>query len=328
MVDDLRVRRHAIGVAGALTMSAALVACSSNASTTTTATTAAPTTTTTTAPSSTTTSTDPTTTSTAAPGITVETTFATSATPEQAQQAAQVMTKRLTNDGFPGSTATVNAAGTGLTITVVGATSRDHALQILQPLTVNGKLYFRPVLQGPFAPAAGETPSPQTANVMAQISPGSTLPGTAIVTTPADQDQPTGNSVLVQPDKDRNVIARWQVGPVQVDATAVADAKPTTYNNVPAVQVVMKSGSPGIDQFNAMAQACFYKQATCPTDTYTVVFDSNVLTASQVNPTGTTFTPFATTGVIIWSPDWSTDKAKAISVIITVGEMPVQLQVA
>jgi hypothetical protein len=294
-------------------------ACSSNTTTNTSSTTASP-------PA---TSAPGTTPGSAIPaGVTVETSFVPSATSAQATQAAQVMTKRLTNYGFPGSTAVVNAAGTGLTITVAGATSESNALQILQPLTINGKLYFRPAVAGPYAPAAGETVSPKSAEVLGQLSPGSSLPSSAIATTPTDQDQPTGTSVLVQPDIDGNVIARWQVGPSQLDATAVSDAKVTTLNGSPAVQIVMKSGSPGIDQFNAMAKACYEKQPTCPSNVYTVVFDSNIVTATQVSPTASSFTPFTTTGVIIWSPDWTQDHAKAIAAIITVGELPVQLKVA
>ena len=271
------------------------------------------------------TSVTPESTTTTVPAVTVDYKFTGEATPDQADQAAEVMAKRLEAYGYAGSTAEVTDDGTGLSITVLGVASADEANALVEPLTASGALYFRPVLAGPLAPAAGETASPDTQAVLDQLAPGTVPVGSDLPTTPPEADDPAGQAVLVQPDIDGYVLARWEVGPSQVDATAISDVEMTTYEGSQAMRVTMKEGSPGIDQFNALAEQCFNKAPECPSGADAVVFNSMVITASTIRPGESTFTPFAADDVIIWSPDWSEDQVKLYTAIMTVGELPVGL---
>ena len=258
------------------------------------------------------------------PEVEVEYSFTETATGAQAEQAATVMTQRLDEGGYPGSEAKVNDDGTGLVIVVVGVSTTAQANAALEPLTVTGTVFFRPVMEGPLPPASNETASAATPDV---VGSGTTLPADDQPTTPPDQDDPEGTVLLAQPDpRDDSVVARYLVGPEQVSGTTVESAVPTTQNGNPAVQIVFADTAEGLDAFNTLAEACKNETDVCPAGAYAVTFDGYVATASRLQPDNEAFVPFTQSNVIIWSELWTEEYADLLAAVISAGQLPVGLE--
>jgi preprotein translocase subunit SecD len=230
--------------------------------------------------------------------------------------------------GHPGSSATVNSDGTGLAIKVAGVTSASEANSIVAKLDFRGSVYYRPVLAGPLPPAAGETPSSQTATQLG-VPAGtdlSTVKGYDTPTSAASSMGPTQAAVI--PDVEygtTNVIVRWQVGPSQLDGTSTENTKVTKLDGANAVQIVFANTSKGLGAFNTLTKSCFDKTTTCPTGIYAVQFDSQIAYASQPRPGDATFTPFTQQDVIVASPTWTEEEALILAVALEAGALPVAL---
>ena len=245
---------------------------------------------------------------------------------DDAERAARAMTVRLVQTGHTGSEAVVNADGTGLEITVAGAATDAEANAIVEPLTIIGTVWFRPVIEGPLPPAADETPSEYTPEI---VGTGTTLPADDQPTTPPSEDNPEGTVLLAQPDpRDDSVVARYEVGPAQVSGTTVVGTEVTTLEGYNAVKIVFEETADGLTAFNTLAESCKSEAATCPAGIYAVTYDGWVATVSTVQPSSDTFTPFTQENVIVASPLWTSDFARLLAVVIESGSLPVGLSPA
>ena len=275
-----------------------------------------------------TTTTAPSTTTTTTPPVPVKRAFASPVDATVATQAATTMTRRLEKFGNEGSKAVVNSGGTGLDIAVAGVTTTDEANAIVDKLSFKGIVLYRPVLAGPFPPAAGETPSAKTYGQLG-VPDGAdltTLNGYATPTTPAAEVTPASTAVI--PDMEygtTNVIIRWQVGPSQLDGTSTNNTQLTTIEGSNAVKIVMANSPSGLGAFNTLAEQCFSKAATCPGGAYAVQFDSVIAFAATVRPDDASFTPFTQDDVIVSSPTWTEEQAALLAIALEAGALPVGL---
>jgi preprotein translocase subunit SecD len=308
-------------------------------------------------PSSTTTTTTTTTeaepTTTTVPGESVEYRFAEPVSDSDADQAATTMERRLESAGYAGSTTEVTADGAGLEITVAGTTSTAEAQAIVDPLTVQGELFFRHVLEV-LAPQPTDPPSAYTDSALglpeeqaqqptdstAPVDPAqttttappttTTLPGSDVPSTPPDQDDANAESVLVQKDDQGGVVQRFRLAPQQLTGSAIAGAEATELSGNQAVKMEMNAGDEGIDGFNAMAQQCNPPTSACPetgpggVGRIAIVLDSQVASAPSVRP-GEGFSPFSAEGVFITAPWLTADAASVLAVVLEAGALPVAL---
>jgi hypothetical protein len=270
-------------------------------------------------------------TTTTVPGTTVDFKFETPVDASAASAAGVTMTRRLVKFGYPGSTATVNGDGTGLTIKVASVTSSDEAKAIVDKLDFRGIVYYRPVLAGPLPPAATETPSSKTPAQLG-VPAGtdlSTVKGHEVATSPANAMGPDVEAVI--PDLEygtTKVIVRWKVGPSQLDGTSTLNTKVTTLDGHPAVKIVFDNSPKGLPAFNALTKSCFDKASTCPTGLYAVQFDFVIAFASQPHPGDASFTPFTQQDVIVSSPTWTHEQALLLAIALEAGALPVALVAA
>ena len=86
-----------------------------------------------------------------------------------------------------------------------------------------------------------------------------------------------------------------------------------------AVNPVFKSGSPGIDDFNALALQCFNLQPTCPTGRIAIEIDGYVESAPNVQA------PAFERDVIQITGQFSTDEAKDLALALNFGALPLEL---
>ena len=281
-----------------------------------------------------TTTTEETTTTTTLPSATVAYNFDAQTDETGATQAAETMARRLDKAGYPGSEAVVNADGTGLEITVVGVATEDEATAAVNQLTFIGEVYYRPVMEGPLPPGPGETPAQASATVLGADPTSTSLPGSDEATT--TQDDPNGTSLLAWYDSSErtNVIARYRVGPQQLDGTTTEDTEVTTSSGNPAVQIVFKEGAGGLDAFNALASSCYNREPSCPggeaegPGAYAIEFDGVIAVVSVPRGGQDSFTPFTQDDVIIHSPYWSEEQVTQIAVALEAGALPVGLTAA
>ncbi|MEZ5349113.1 MAG: hypothetical protein R2714_07930 [Microthrixaceae bacterium] len=280
-------------------------------------------------------------------GETVEYSFDEPIDESEAEQAASTMTRRLEAAGATGSTVVVNSAGTGLEITVAGTTTAAEASEIVEPLTVEGALYFRPVLEA-LAPTPTDPPSQYTDAALGLPTEGdaeptttvagettttavpTTLPGADVATTPPEADDPNGVSVLPQYDDQGGVVQRFRVGPQQLTGSAIAGAEKTEYSGYNAVKMQLNEGADGIDGFNALAAQCNPPTDTCPVSgpggvgRIAIVLDSVVDGAPSIRP-DEAFRPFSASGIYLYAP-WLTEQgAEQLAIVLEIGALPVGL---
>jgi preprotein translocase subunit SecD len=103
-------------------------------------------------------------------------------------------------------------------------------------------------------------------------------------------------------------------GEVVSGATALLRGTPPTWS----VGVELRSGSPGADDFNALATVCFTRSADCPTGRIAIEIDGRVESAPAVQ--GTDFgRDVSITG------SFSEGEAKDLALILRFGSLPVEL---
>ena len=82
-----------------------------------------------------------------------------------------------------------------------------------------------------------------------------------------------------------------------------------------------KSGTPGIDQFNAIATKCFSADPVCPTQQLAIVLDQEVVSAPSI-----TETPTFERDEIVITGSFTEDSAKNLALVLRYGALPVTLE--
>ena len=256
---------------------------------------------------------------------------------DQLDQAVEIIRNRV--DGLGVAEPEVTRQGGNILVQLPGVEDQDRALELIGQ---TAELRFRPVIealefQDSFlvdiaqdlldGVAAGEFEVVDADEVdeleEGQVSQADVDQATALTEMwEIDTDTEADESVVVPLyDDDRNIVARYRLGPSALEGdsleTAVARFDVSTGW---AVRPTFKSGSPGIDDFNAIAAECFTGSAICPTGRLAVEIDDEVISAPTIQA------PAFERDVIIITGAFDEDEAKDLAIALRFGALPVELE--
>lgn len=219
---------------------------------------------------------------------------------------------------LPGATSSTVA---GATTTVASATTTVAASTTSQPASSGGLGSSR----RPMSAATTTTPvtfptttAPSTTVVAADgVSTTTTV---AIAVSPSVPQQDI--SMTNEPSKQAILESRdgrvYFTGPSQADGQVFAnDASAQINNGSWVVAVGLRGGASGEDKWNALAQQCFQKAATCPTGQIAIVLDGVVISAPVVQTANFS-------GSVQISGDFKEAEAKDLAKILEFGAVPVR----
>ena len=139
--------------------------------------------------------------------------------------------------------------------------------------------------------------------------------------TPPEDQSPEAEVVLA--DLDGNV---YRLGPVALTGEAVEGATAALGQTGQwTVNPSFKAGSPGIDDFNAIASVCFSGAPECPAQSAEgrgllgIVLDDEVLSAPSINVASFTRDQVQISG------DFTQEEAEALAVALRFGSLPIEL---
>lgn len=228
--------------------------------------------------------------------------------------------------------------GSTVVVNLPGVKDQQRALELVGR---SGEVQLRPVIQmGQQTPddsaatsttvagAQGTTSSTlaePTGGLGSSRTPSSTVPPADSIpdtgatpatdtTVPAGTGLQPGQEVLLANKGD----AVYLVGPVAATGKVFEkEASPEISNGGWVVNVSLRGGSDGEDQWNALAQKCYAGDATCPTKQIAIVLDGKVISAPVVQ------TPQFNGSVQI-SGDFTEAEAADLAKILQFGAVPVQ----
>ena len=133
-------------------------------------------------------------------------------------------------------------------------------------------------------------------------------------------------AVLAQYDDERNVSARYLLGPTGVTGDGLESAE-SLFEGLTGwyVAPVFKSGATGIDLFNGMSQECFWRAETCPTQRVAIEMDNEVVSAPFIQSDAATFTPFERDRITI-TGSFTQSEAEDLALVLDYGALPVELE--
>ncbi|MEY3691451.1 MAG: protein translocase subunit SecD [Actinomycetota bacterium] len=228
--------------------------------------------------------------------------------------------------------------GSTVVVNLPGVKDQQRALELVGR---SGEVQLRPVIQmGQQTPDDTATTSTTVAGSAGTTSstlaepagglgssraPSSTVPPSDSVpdtdatpatdtTVPADGGLQPGQEVLLANKGD----AVYLVGPVAATGEVFEkEAAPEISNGGWVVNVSLRGGPDGEDQWNSLAQKCYAGDATCPTKQIAIVLDGKVISAPVVQ------TPQFNGSVQI-SGDFTEAEAADLAKILQFGAVPVQ----
>lgn len=134
--------------------------------------------------------------------------------------------------------------------------------------------------------------------------------------------------VLAQYDDERNIVARYRLGPTAVAGDGLESAA-AQYAAAAGlgwhVAPVFKPGSEGIDQFNWVGARCHGRDPSCPTGQVAIELDNEVVSAPAVQSDSAVFQPFERSTITI-SGGFTEDEARDLAVALDYGALPVELE--
>jgi preprotein translocase subunit SecD len=164
-------------------------------------------------------------------------------------------------------------------------------------------------------PTGGPTTTPPTSALPSGLLADEELTG-------REGDTPEATVILPQRDDDGNEVMRYQLGPAALTGESLESARalldPTSSQW--AVIPNFKSGSPGIDDLNAIASQCFSQGPTCPTGQLAIVLDGEVISAPSISQ------PSYERDSIQISGEFSEGEAKDLATVLNYGALPVELE--
>lgn len=251
---------------------------------------------------------------------------------DQLDQAVEIIRQRV--DGLGVAEPEVTRQGGNILVQLPGVDDKDRALELVGQ---TAELRFRPVLTAidGFLVVAAEGVLESVAAGELEIVELAEDDGVGEgQITQADYDQAvqlvedweldTGTEadatvVVGQYDDNGTVIARYQLGPSALEGDALEDAD-AAFQLEWVVRPRFKPGSPGIDDFNAVAAECFAGTAVCPTGQLAVEIDDRVESAPQIQA------PSFERDVIVISGGFSREEAEDLAIVLRFGALPVELE--
>ena len=225
---------------------------------------------------------------------------------------------------LPGATSSTVA---GAITTVAGATTT-----VASATTVAASTTSQPASSGGLGSSrrpmsAATTTSPVTfptttapSTTVVAVDGVATTTTVAIAVSPSVPQQDI--SMTNEPSKQAILESRdgrvYFTGPSQADGQVFAnDASAQINNGSWVVAVGLRGGASGEDKWNALAQQCFQKAATCPTGQIAIVLDGVVISAPVVQTANFS-------GSVQISGDFKEAEAKDLAKILEFGAVPVR----
>ena len=132
--------------------------------------------------------------------------------------------------------------------------------------------------------------------------------------------------VLPNYDEDRNIVARYRLGPSAVAGDSLEGAVAQFHSFIGwHVAPTFKPGPEGIDLFNAVGFRCHSRDPSCPTGQVAIELDNEVVSAPAVQADSAVFAPFERSEITI-SGRFTEDDARDLALVLDYGALPVELE--
>jgi len=248
---------------------------------------------------------------------------------ETLDQAVDIIRNRV--DGLGVREPEVTRQGETILVQIPGVDDQARAIDLVGQ---TAELRFRPVLE--FASAATEI---QYNSAVELLASGEATDETILAEAQAmvdrwevTPDNAPGEPTVLQSKNDPTFAGRMRLGPVPlaIDQIAKPGQRVTgeTLETAAArfnvqsgwsVSPVFHPGSPGIDDFNALAGACFNQRATCPAGAAAIAIDGLVESAPRINA------EVFQRDVIQITGSFSEEEAKDLALVLRFGALPLEL---
>ena len=248
-------------------------------------------------------------------------------------QAIDVIRNRI--DGLGVREPEITRQGQTVLVQIPGVDDQQRALELVGQ---TAELRFRPVLDS-LGPEGELVFQSSTLILESADDPDSEVDEATLAEAQAFVDRWTltpdakADEVSVLPPAEENAIeSRLLLGPAPLLADQVANPSGRVTGEIVSgasaqlrgtpptwlVQVDLRAGSPGGDDFNALANTCFFAQADCPTGRIAIEIDGSVESAPSVEAPDLGRT-VSITG------SFSEGEAKDLALILRFGSLPVEL---
>ena len=227
--------------------------------------------------------------------------------PEELEVAVEIIRNRV--DGLGVAEPEISTQGGNILVQLPGVDEQQRALDLVGQ---TAELRFRPVIgvlgEADYAAMAAEDP----------------LMGLYALTegeAPADAEV-----ILPNYDEDRNIVARYRLGPSAVAGDSLEGAVAQFHSFIGwHVAPTFKPGSGGIDLFNAVSRRCHSRDPSCPTGQVAIELDNEVVSAPAVQADSAVFSPFERSEITI-SGRFTEDEARDLALVLDYGALPVELE--
>ncbi|MGH9277923.1 MAG: protein translocase subunit SecD [Acidimicrobiales bacterium] len=230
-------------------------------------------------------------------------------------QAIEIIRSRV--DALGVAEPEISRQGSNVIVSLPGVKDRERALELIG---TTAQLYFRPVIQtlpaseSATASTTTTTPSTTVAGSTDTSVPASTTTTTIdpTKTTPPEQDTPENQVVLPEKDENGSVIARYLLGPAEVNGQALSSARATVEPTTGAWDVEFSLTPSGTKQWNDMAAKVGQGNQIA------IDLDGVVKSAPRLDTTD-----FPGKGRI--TGNFTQREAKDLALVLRYGALPVQL---
>ena len=227
--------------------------------------------------------------------------------PEELEVAVEIIRNRV--DGLGVAEPEISTQGGNILVQLPGVDEQQRALDLVGQ---TAELRFRPVIG-----VLGEADYAALAAEDALLGLYALTEGEA----PADAEV-----ILPNYDDDRNVVARYRLGPSAVAGDSLEGAVAQFHSFIGwHVAPTFKPGSEGIDLFNAVSRRCHGRDPSCPTGQVAIELDNEVVSAPAVQADSAVFSPFERSEITI-SGRFTEDEARDLALVLDYGALPVELE--
>ena len=243
---------------------------------------------------------------------------------DNVEQAKEIIRNRV--DALGVAEPDIARQGNTIIVQLPGVKDQQRALEIVGQ---TAELRFRPVLnvlppEGATTTTTTTAPDATTTTTVATDSGTSTTTTTSTTvlpgTTPPEEATADAEVILPELDDNREVVARYQLGPAKATGKIVRDASaepPQDFSGAWFVKVNLTSE--GNDLFNQLAAACFNQTPECPTKALAIELDNVVVSAPTVQEA-------QFDGEVTITGDFSESEAKDLGLVLRFGSLPVELE--
>ncbi|MDE0494309.1 MAG: protein translocase subunit SecD [Acidimicrobiaceae bacterium] len=227
--------------------------------------------------------------------------------PEELEVAVEIIRNRV--DGLGVAEPEISTQGGNILVQLPGVDEQQRALDLVGQ---TAELRFRPVIgvldEADYAALAAEDP----------------LIGLYALT---DGESPAGAEVILPNyDDNRNVVARYRLGPSAVAGDSLEGAVAQFHSFIGwHVAPTFKPGPEGIDLFNEVSRRCHSRAQSCPTGQVAIELDNEVVSAPAVQADSAVFSPFERSEITI-SGRFTEDEARDLALVLDYGALPVELE--